>query len=151
MNSVIILRGCSGTGKSTWIKNEGQSYGNIQVFSADHYFLDSNNNYNFDASQLQNAHNQCLKNYLCYLCNAYNERTLVIDNTNTTYKEVARYAEPAIAFKKEVRIITLLCDPEVAYIRNVHGVPLDTVKKQHERLVKSVGQFPRQWNELVVE
>lgn len=152
---VIILRGCSGTGKSTWTRNEAQSYGRVQVYSADHFFEDGKGNYNFDASKLGLAHGLCLKNFantlmLEDILEDDSKTTMVIDNTNTTAVEVAPYAQLALAYKRPLKIVTLLCDPEIAHARNTHGVPLKTVQDQYRRLKQSAGKMPKWWNEMVV-
>lgn len=152
---VIILRGCSGTGKSTWTRNEAQSYGRVQVFSADHFFEDSEGNYNFDPSKLGDAHGLCLRTFATQLMledvlEDNSKTTMVIDNTNTTAVEVAPYAQLALAYKRPLKIVTLLCDPEIAHARNAHEVPFKTVKAQHDRLTRSIGKMPKWWNEMVV-
>ena len=55
MEKVLILcRGVSGAGKSTFAK----TLGGIHI-EADQYFVDADGNYNFDGSKIKLAHEYC--------------------------------------------------------------------------------------------
>lgn len=144
---VIVLRGCSGSGKSTYVAS---LEGDVVVHSADHFFY-VDGEYCFDPSKLPAAHGKCFRDFIDSVKSLGNETTIVVDNTNTTMAETAPYAAAGGHYGHSVKIVTLVVDPEVAHARNQHGVPLATVKAQHKRLVESVGTFPPWWPEEVVK
>lgn len=147
--AVILMRGVSGAGKSTWINNLKKTNPGVVVVSADHFFLDSNNNYNFDPAKLSEAHGACLRTFISFAL-GNPDQTIVVDNTNTTPAECAPYMAIAAAYYHMAEIITLDCPPEVAASRNVHGVPLKTVIAQHERLTRGAKGFPPYWKHTVL-
>lgn len=147
MSKVIILRGCSGSGKSTYTRGVP---GDKKVFSADHFFEDGAGVYRFDASKLGEAHGKCLRDYNAAVV-AGDPATLIVDNTNPSAVDVAPYASLALAYGRELQVITVLCKPEIAYARNTHAVPLKTVQAQYDRLVRSIGKLMPWWNETVLE
>lgn len=87
---VIILRGCSGSGKSTHAAAELATAvkDKSAVFSADAFFM-KEDGYKFDPAQLGTAHATCLRLFtLSLIENKYdNDFTLIVDNTNTTGTE----------------------------------------------------------------
>lgn len=138
--SVKIFCGISGSGKSTYIK---RSFPNAYVVSADYYFLNNEGGYKFDATKLSEAHGQCLRNFvtLCQRC----ENDVIVDNTNTSMMEIAPYAQLALAYGHDLEIVIIEADPVKAQERNTHGVPLQGVTNQHERLVKTAAGLPPWW------
>jgi predicted kinase len=141
---VVVMRGVSGSGKSTYIKN---NYPGAIVCSADDYFV-QNGSYQFDAAKLPQAHGACLRKFVDVLAvNANNvlHPTVVVDNTNCGVDEVAPYAALASAYGYELRVVTLLVDPSVAHSRNVHGVKLETVQNQYKRLYAGTRAMPDRW------
>ena len=92
--TLIILSSVSGGGKSTfaellWRKDPLNSV----ICSADNYFVNSNGDYNFDASQLGKAH-QFSKN-LCRDAMQADAGTVIIDNTNLKYRDYRCYIDYA--------------------------------------------------------
>jgi len=148
---VIILRGCSGSGKSTAAKAKLQDpdTDKVAVVSADHFFSKSGK-YEFDFTKLGEAHADCMKRFTEAVTSTGDEFTVLVDNTNTSMREVKPYATKALANGHSVRIITIVVDPKVAHARNAHEVPFATVEKQSQRLKQSIGTFPDEWNEEVV-
>ena len=156
---VIILRGVSGAGKSTWIREnfakeivrdivwenmdpsyivggKGKSRPNVVVYSADHFFLDKEGNYIFDGSKLPLAHGTCLRKFaLSMLEPDPKQQTHIVDNTNTSVAEIAPYAALALAYGHELKLVTLHIDPAIAAERNVHGAPAEAVAGQAKRLL----------------
>lgn len=144
-----ILRGCSGSGKSTWTKTHiGSVHEEVVVCSADQFFM-KDGEYKFNPKMLGEAHATCLRKFVSNAIIGAKE--LLVDNTNTTMSEVAPYAAVANAYGYRVRIVTLLCDPEIAHARNRHNVPLHVVEQQYKRLTASIGTFPKWWKEEVVD
>lgn len=138
---VIIMRGVSGAGKSTWIRNNYPLATLRSVVSADHYFTDAHGIYRFDPNKLGEAHGACLRLYLEHIRKI--DPLIVVDNTNTTVAEIAPYYALAEAYGYEVEIVTLTVEPALAYERNVHKVPLTTIDRQHYNLVNE--RLPPRW------
>ena len=57
-----------------------------------------------------------------------------VDNTNTTLWELAPYYRLAEIYAKEVTIIEMDCPFSVAFQRNVHSVPENTVRQMYHNL-----------------
>jgi len=155
MGKVIIMAGCSGSGKSTFAR---ENYPGANVVSADDYFVGENKEYSFDPSKLPLAHAQCLRAYvdLVQYVNARDDGPLarvdeiVVDNTSTTVAEVAPYAALALAYGHELEVVILRVNPAVAHARNTHDVPLAGVKAQAARLADLRGSLPPWWPVRVV-
>lgn len=141
------MRGTSGSGKSTYIRTH---FPLATVVSADHFFM-RDGEYRFDASKLGEAHGQCLREFVNYLLQRLEPNPLVVDNTNTTTTELAPYAALALAYKYDLEVVTLECDPEVAAARNTHGVPLASVRRMAENITRSQSHIPKYWNPSVVK
>ena len=93
MKTVIVLRSVSGAGKTTFAnllaKNEG-----YVVVSADDYFTDASGNYNFDASKLGAAHQQCQELFMYWLSNT-DAKCIIVANTNTKERDFSFYENAA--------------------------------------------------------
>ena len=153
MVKVIILRGVSGSGKSTYAK---ANYPDAIVLSSDDYWiqLDPFKTYeeNFDPKLLGYAHGWNLKRYINFLAGNLpgKELTLVVDNTNTTIAEIAPYYAVAQAYLADVEIVTIDVLPAIALKRNTHGVPRLAHAAQVERLYATNAAFPRYWNHQIL-
>lgn len=136
MMKLIILRGLPGSGKSTLkkrlstdIKFCGRS------FSTDTYWERPDGIYDFNINLLHKAHQwnfDCFKEFV-EACNN-TKQTIILDNTNTTYKEFKNYIKLFCEVNDEPEII--LMEPttewaknvQVCYERGTHGVPITTIK-----------------------
>jgi predicted kinase len=139
MSKVTILRGCPGSGKSTYTK---RNLANALVCSADHHFM-IDGEYQFNRDELGEAHASCLRNFVEAIQAGIED--IVVDNTNISPTEIAPYAQLAIAYKYDLEIITLEVDATVASKRNVHGVPDKTVRNMSERMERMAKAFPPYW------
>ncbi len=142
---IYILRGCSGSGKST---EANRLANNIKDFicSADDYFM-KDGVYNFNPGHLSAAHNQCLQKFINLVFNNmtdFNESVIVVDNTNTTWGEIKPYWQIAkvvgatvkfIEFKPETNEDGSISQAylDVCAARNTHGVPRDGIFRQAAR------------------
>jgi predicted kinase len=133
-NRVVILRGISGAGKSTYIRKH---FPKAIVVSADHYFQ-RDGEYKFDATLLPKAHGSCLWRFQKAVCQ--HARLIVVDNTNTQVRELAPYADFAKQHGYAVEVIRLKVDPEVAAARNIHGVPADIIQQMQGRFEDYPGE-----------
>lgn len=162
MHKVVIMSGCAGSGKSHLAdKMSTEVRGTYsRVLSADHYFLDEDMNYKFDASKLSEAHGACFKKFIETLRTPPYDMPydlVVVDNTNTTTEEVSPYILGASAYGYEPEIIQFsVPNPSsvdfVNYVercatRNKHGVSYSAVASQCRRLIDF---NPMPWWKLTV-
>ena len=166
--SVTIVRGVPGSGKSTWVAEKFEKFGNLArpvwafykspesiegvrpvdlgaIFSTDDAYLSEARVYEFDFRRLGEAHGTCLRKFTEYVQNTSNAVPVVVDNTSTSVSEVAPYAAIALAYGHTLSIITLLCDPAVAAARNTHGVPEKSVLAMDKRLREEGKLLPPYW------
>lgn len=141
MKSVYILVGSSGSGKSTYCRNN-----NLNVVSADNYFYKTGE-YKFDRSMLSEAHAECLRTFISK-CQV-SELDIAVDNTNTSLAEVTPYYSIARAYGYEVTFVFMKCPEEVCAERNIHGVPAKSIKDMHYRLSRL--NLPAYWKFSKIE
>ncbi|GMI22323.1 hypothetical protein TeGR_g11962 [Tetraparma gracilis] len=132
-HDVVIMRGLPGAGKSTHIAMVRAERPDLvfRVASADDYFVDPiSGSYNFDRANLPDAHSHCRS--VARAAVAAGQK-VIIDNTNSTVKEMAPYLDLAATFRLKAVVFELDCDgPEEAALmagRNQHGVPLSGVER----------------------
>lgn len=137
MKIAYIMRGIPGSGKSTWLREQGVPEENIA--SADHYHEDEHGVYRFNPAKIKFAHDQCLLEFFRLLRygsephSGVDERgnpvevKIAVDNTNVRQWELAPYVRMAEAMGYEARIVRMVCDPGTAMSRGVHQVPPDRV------------------------
>jgi predicted kinase len=131
MKKVYILRGVSGSGKSTYVKKLPKYK---VVHSTDNFFY-KNGKYKFDFKKLGYFHKKNLENFEKSL--KEKKTIIVVDNTNLLAKE----AKPYIKKAKEhgYRVILVDFKPKGAmwhYKRNRHNVPLKVIKEQIKKYKK---------------
>jgi predicted ABC-type ATPase len=165
---VKILSGVSGSGKSTYAK-QLQAMFHVQnptfsvVVSADDFFM-VDGEYRFNPAKLSEAHASCFRSFIeamqevhthTYCDNSFvnlPNDLVIVDNTNTTTDEIAPYVLGALAFGYEPEIITIttanLYDLSVVAARNKHGVPSQSIMKQHERIIAR--ELPKYWKAITV-
>jgi hypothetical protein len=155
--NIHIMRGVSGSGKSTYAKT---TWPEARVVSADTFFYDQHGVYMFDPAKLGEAHGRCLREFAdaCASRRPFALRDvdygvpddLVVDNTNISVWEVAPYYSLALAYGHTVEVVRIdIPSLRVAAARNVHGVPYDGVRRQYERLAGE--RLPPFWVERFVE
>lgn len=143
---VIIMRGVSGSGKSTVansiangvdVKGIKLSSNRVSIVSADDYFIDQNGSYNFDKNRLSEAHAYCMRTFVNRVSRLSADEVTIVDNTNTTVADVSAYARVASAFGHHVVIACVFAPINECAKRNRHNVPLKTIQRQHDNLIKS--------------
>ena len=90
-NQLVVFTGVSGSGKSTLAQ---QIKFNGVICNADAYFTKSNGVYEFDASKLDDAHNECRQQAENAMINQMTP--VIIDNTNLKIWEFKQYIQMVI-------------------------------------------------------
>lgn len=130
--TLYLIRGCPGAGKSTFAKDFylamiiSCSAEEIRWFEADTYFF-KDGTYNFDASKLWNAHNECQENTRFALSEFQN---VIVSNTSTTEKEVETYRK--IAEDCNANFVSLIVENRHGS-DNIHNVPEEKVQQMKQR------------------
>jgi predicted kinase len=127
-NTVVITRGCSGAGKSTYAK---EKYPRAFFCSADHFFVDESGVYNFDPHKIKIAHQFCQNAFRAALKNA--QPLIVVDNTHTQLWEFEYYIDLSKKYNYRVVVVRIDADPKKAAKRNVHKVPENVVVRMYNR------------------
>lgn len=147
MGKVIIMRGLPGSGKSTMANKLAEENGGV-IFSTDNYFM-HDGNYLFDASKLGAAHAWNQRKYQEALESG--KEYVIVDNTNTTRKEVRPYIMLAQYFGYSVEIMEPdnpdRFNVDLCFIRNTHGVPLVAIQRMKDRW-QDIQQGPYTHKEL---
>jgi predicted kinase len=136
MRTVTILRGISGAGKSTYTK---ANHPNAFVCSADNYFIGQDGVYRFDGRALGKAHDWCKQQFLNALQTSVDD--IVVDNTNTTMRELKYYFDTAQDYGYGIEVVRLVVDPKIAAARNLHGVPAEKVQQMQDRFQDFPGEI----------
>tara|TARA_R110000824_G_scaffold107813_2_gene254356 strand:+ start:573 stop:953 length:381 start_codon:yes stop_codon:yes gene_type:complete len=121
MKILYIIRGLSGSGKTT-LANKLSPV----VFSADDFFTDEDGNYNFDPSELSDAHAMCFGNV-----NFDMESEVPIIAVANTFSQKWE-AEPYFKLAEKYGYSPFVVECQNTF-ENVHGVPQATIDTMRER------------------
>jgi ABC-type glutathione transport system ATPase component len=132
MKSLFLLRGVSGSGKSTIAKHlvGAKEYCHKE---ADMYFVDRDGNYNFNPSQIGAAHEWC-KDEVEFLMD-YEHPVVVVSNTFTQEWELKRYYE--LAEKYGYNVFSVIVENRHGGV-DVHGVPEEKLVQMEAKLRNSI-------------
>jgi predicted kinase len=134
MKTVLILRGVSGSGKSTFASMlESLDPKLVDVFTADDFFTDENGNYNFDAKLLGHAHRACQERFEHSLEHG-TAQLLIVANTNTKPSDFAYYVNAA----KGRAIVTSVVLENRHGSDDVHSVPKAVKANQKISLLNTI-------------
>lgn len=122
MNKMFIVRGLPGSGKNTLADCFG-----TKVVSADDYFVDSNGQYNFDATKLKAAHRYCYGKVKSIVDV---EEDVAVANTFTQLWEMEPYLE--LAKERGYMVFTLVVENRHGGV-NVHDVPELNIARMRNR------------------
>ncbi len=129
--NIIILRGVSGSGKSTAAKLFG---GNVEICCSDDFFTSPDGEYNFTPSRLPDAHEYCRGVFMKALENE-DVDTIVVTNTNSREQEFHFYDEKA----KEVGASIFYFVIENRHgNKDIHNVPIDAKSRQLNNIINSL-------------
>jgi len=127
MKQLILLRGLPGSGKSTFAK----TLGGIHI-EADQYFM-RNGVYEFDASQLKNAHNYCQSQTRAWMSHNGEQIStdkIIVSNTFTQEWEMDAYFE--LAYEFGYQVFSLIVENRHGNI-SVHDVPQRKLNEMRNR------------------
>lgn len=134
-NTMVILRGLSGSGKSKLAEIIKEENNNTVIVSADNYFFNEAGEYKYDSQKLDDAHQfsyrtakMCIRN----LC-----KTIVIDNTNSTLKEYKNYIQLGESNDYKIIILEIECSNKTDAIimgkRNTHHKNIKATLSMYSR------------------
>jgi len=141
INKVVFTRGLPGSGKSTYARELQEKYhDSCFVYSTDDYWLRPDGEYDFNIELLGQSHvwNQrraceTMEDEMDYGW----DTIIVIDNTNTMFKEMKPYIYSALEFGYDIEFVvpdtSWAWDVEECFMRNNHGVPYSTILKMYQR------------------
>jgi predicted kinase len=136
---VTVLRGISGSGKSTWAKQQG-----VPVFSTDQFFM-IDGEYRYDATRIGEYHSRNLRAFLEALWRS--EPWIIVDNTNICAWEYSPYVLAGQAFGYETELVTFLCSPETSLARKAL-IPAEQLFRISEQLVEETRNMPRRFRNM---
>ena len=126
--SLTIVRGVPGAGKSEFANFLALGKDKVVVLSSDNYFIDpKTKEYKFDAKKLAANHERCFQEAFSYLEAGY---SVIVANTFTKETEVAPYKELAAQFK--CRFNSIIVEHRHTG-QNIHNVPEETIEAMRRR------------------
>lgn len=131
---VTIIRGVSGSGKSTFgVFLKMLACNETHICCADDYFIDQETGeYNFDVTKHGAAHKACRDKFNKHLEDGVNH--IIVNNTSTTRKEFKDYKQLAEDSGYKVFIIAM---ENWHGGKNIHNVPEDILERQVNNLKNS--------------
>lgn len=146
---VIIMRGITGSGKSTWIERNlvMRERKFITICSADHHQM-VDGKYEYKPENAINAHKTCYLDFLKFCRDPAGTEILVVDNTNTSLWELSPFYRLAEALDLPVKVVRCLCSFETARARSVHGVPDSTIWHMFQNIMEV--RLPLHYKEQIV-
>ena len=133
-NTMYILRGLPGSGKSSISKYFCDNFDNCNVCSADDYFC-KDGIYSWDHNKIDSAHEFCYNKVKSSLKDKIN--FIVVDNTNTRLNEFLKYIELAKTFNYEIIVLEIYCkNKEQAILfskRGSHAISIQDIFKMYDR------------------
>jgi len=141
-NYLLILRGISGAGKTTFVENLKKGTDLVHA-SADFIHVGSDGVYRFNPSKLGEGHGLCFR----MAVHAMQDRAklVVVDNTHTMNWEMAPYVLAGQAYGYKTAIVRLEIDAATGAARNVHNVPEKSVRSMSERFQNPMNFWPQEY------
>ena len=134
MKTVLILRGVSGSGKTTFAETLAELNPDaVGICCADDFFYDAQGNYNFDAKLLGHAHRQCQERFE-YLMENSAVKLIIVANTNTKPADFAFYVNSA----KNRAVVTSIVMENRHGNADVHAVPREVKANQKINILNTI-------------
>lgn len=121
---LILIRGVSGSGKTTYAKKLMAQDPSLSHYEADMYFY-KDGNYNFDPAKLKDAHAWCKAKTEEGLSDG---RSVIVSNTFTQKWEIQPYIELGKKYEAEIILKKATGD-----YQNIHGVPPEALERMRSR------------------
>lgn len=132
MPTLYLIRGVSGSGKSTFARMLADNL-NCNYWEADMYFNDpKTGEYKFNPSWIGQAHGWCFEHFRQDLDSGNN---VIVSNTFTTEQDMERYIDNAHA--NGYNVVSLVVENRHGN-KSVHGVPEATLQRQETLLRKNI-------------
>jgi len=144
MKRLVVMRGASGSGKSTKAKQLAADYLNLYgaeawIFSTDEFFM-RDGQYMFNPAALGHAH--CWNQLRAIQAMIQGVEVVIIDNTNTQAWEAQPYVQAAIKLGYEVEIVEpstpWAFDADELAKKTQHGVPVEGIRAMIARWEKDL-------------
>jgi len=146
MTHMVVMRGGPGVGKSRLARQLSEELGDpdlgqlrCPIFSADNFFIGEDGQYRFLPDLIAKAHGSCLKGTATHMI--VNGGPLIVDNTGARLEEIIPYLALCNAFNYTCEVVTVTCDRELAWYRQVHSVPRAKFDELHH-LVEITNKLP---------
>ena len=142
---LLLIRGCPGAGKSYYARRVMKKFdcmfnGNIAYCSADKYFINDAGVYTYNREKIGAAHEECKNKAAAAMLKGID--LVILDNTNTTKKELNPYIEMAnkYGYTVKYKVVGGASEEDIKKYaaRNIHGVSEETIRKMAQRLVSSL-------------
>lgn len=152
------MRGMSGSGKDTWLRNLKENGPDIQILSADSWF-DMQAHFNgtsyreeFSIDKQEDAHIFCMQGFIRVVTDTHNHGMpiVAVSNTNSTLLQIAPYVAVGKALRKHIRVVEIRAPIDVCLARNLHGTPESTILRQFNNLNWSRENWPKRWPEIEI-
>lgn len=122
---LILIRGISGSGKTTYAKKLIENDPSLSHYEADMFFEDGDGGYHFNPKMLKDAHSWCQDRTERDLKNG---KSVIVSNTFTQKWELQPYLD--LSKKYGARVIIKKMTGNYG---NVHGVPNEAIQRMKTR------------------
>jgi predicted kinase len=124
MKELILVRGCPGSGKSTFAKLLGGKH-----IEADMFFM-KDGEYQFDFTKLKDAHRWCQTMVGSWMSDS--EERIVVSNTFTQEWEMKDYYDWAKDF--DYKVFSVIVE-NTHNGDNIHNVPIEKINDMKKRFI----------------
>lgn len=139
LKMLIIMRGLPGSGKSYMAEQfQKNTQYDCGIYSTDAFFMrNAEKVYKFNGKAIGIAHKWNQNRVATAMNTAGGQSIIIVDNTNTTWKEIEPYAQMG----KEHGYFIMVAEPDTDWAMNVeecvkrnqHGVPLESIQRMKAR------------------
>ena len=125
---VVVLRGLPGAGKSDFAKFIAGEKGSDIICEADDYHYNDEGVYEFDPSNLKQAHQTCFNKFTSLI--NIQEPLIIVSNTSTTIEEFFKYNKLALEHGYRVVVTTV---ENYRDGKSIHDVPDEALDRMRQR------------------